>query len=85
VVDLGKSTNRPGERAACPSGCVGCPLRQRCTTAADGRSMSIHPHEQLLRAARAPQFKQDYPTRSSVERIIARLAPRRRAHEPKIG
>ena len=34
--------------------------------------MSIHPHEQLLlRAARAqartPQFKQDYPTRSSVE------------------
>src|ERR1700720_2538042 len=55
--------------------CTGCPLRQRCTPAADGRSMSIHPHEQLLRAARAqartPEFKQDYPTRSSVERIIA--------------
>ena len=48
--------------------CVGCPLRQRCSAAADGRSMSIHPHEQLLRAARAqartPRFKQDYPTRS---------------------
>jgi Transposase DDE domain len=52
--------------------CVGCPLRPRCSIAADGRSMSIHPHEQLLRAARAqartPEFKQDYPTRSSVER-----------------
>jgi len=61
--------------------CAGCPLRQRCTTAADGRSMSIHPHEQLLRAARAqartPEFKQDYPTRSSVERIIAWVATHR--------
>jgi hypothetical protein len=55
--------------------CAGCPLRARCTTAADGRSMTIHPHEDLLRAARAqartPQFKQAYPTRSNVERIIA--------------
>jgi hypothetical protein len=61
--------------------CAGCPLRQRCTTAADGRSMSIHPHEQLLRAARAqartPEFKQDYPTRSSVERIFAWVATQR--------
>jgi hypothetical protein len=61
--------------------CAGCPLRQRCTTAADGRSMSIHPHEQQLRAARAqartPEFKQDYPTRSSVERIIAWVATQR--------
>ncbi len=61
--------------------CVGCPLRQRCTSAADGRSMSIHPHEQLLRAARAqartPEFKHDYPTRSSVERIIAWVATQR--------
>ncbi|WP_418303234.1 transposase [Mycobacterium intracellulare] len=46
--------------------CAECPLRSRCTTAKDGRSMSIHPHEQLLRAARAqartPEFKQAYPT-----------------------
>ena len=45
--------------------CAHCPLRDRCTTARDGRSMSIHPHEQLLRAAReqarTPEFKQDYP------------------------
>ena len=33
--------------------CAGCPLRQRCTTARDGRSMTIHQHEELLRAARA--------------------------------
>jgi hypothetical protein len=55
--------------------CAGCPLRPRCTTAKDGRSMTIHPHEDLLRAARAqaktPEFKQAYPTRSAIERIIA--------------
>ena len=55
--------------------CAGCPLRQRCTTAKDGRSMRIHPHEGLLRAARAQarteQFKKAYPTRSAIERIIA--------------
>jgi len=55
--------------------CAGCPLRHRCTTAKDGRSMTIHPHEDLLRAARAqartPEFKQAYPTRSAIERIIA--------------
>ena len=61
--------------------CAHCPLRDRCTTARDGRSMSIHPHEQLLRAAReqarTPEFKQDYPTRSSIERIIAWVATQR--------
>lgn len=55
--------------------CAGCPLRRQCTTAKDGRSMTIHPHEGLLRAARAqartPQFRQDYPTRSAIERTIA--------------
>jgi Transposase DDE domain len=55
--------------------CAGCPLRPRCTTAKDGRSMTIHPHENLLRAARAqartPEFKQAYPARSAIERIIS--------------
>jgi hypothetical protein len=55
--------------------CAGCPLRSCCTTAAAGRSMSIHPPAQLLRAARAlartPEFQQAYPTRSTVERVIA--------------
>jgi hypothetical protein len=55
--------------------CAACPLRARCTTARDGRSMTIHPHEGLLRAARAQArtgaFKQAYPTRSMIERVIA--------------
>jgi hypothetical protein len=55
--------------------CAGCPLRQRCTTAKDGRPLTIHPHEGLLRAARAQArtqaFRQAYPTRSAIERIIA--------------
>jgi len=55
--------------------CASCPLRERCTTARDGRSMTIHPHEDLLRQARAqartPKFKQAYPTRSVIERIIS--------------
>ena len=55
--------------------CAGCPLRSKCTTAKDGRSMTIHPHEQLLRQARAqartPGFRQAYPTRSAIERIIS--------------
>lgn len=58
--------------------CDGCPLRQQCTTSKTGRSMSIHEHEGLLRAARAqaktPQFKRDYPTRSNVERTVAQAA-----------
>jgi hypothetical protein len=58
--------------------CDGCPLRQQCTTSKSGRSMSIHEHEGLLRAARAqaktPQFKRDYPTRSNVERTVAQVA-----------
>ena len=61
--------------------CADCPLRSRCTTAKAGRSMSIHPHEQLLRAARTqartPEFKQAYPTRSMVERVIAWTATSR--------
>ena len=60
--------------------CAGCPLRDKCTTAKDGRSMSIHPHEGLLRAARAQartsEFRQAYPTRSAIERIIAWTATR---------
>jgi hypothetical protein len=58
--------------------CGACPLRSRCTTAAGGRSMTIHPHDRLLRQARAqastPEFKAACPTRSNVERTIAWIA-----------
>jgi Transposase DDE domain/Transposase domain (DUF772) len=65
----------PARTVTFGAACAACPLRQRCTTARDGRSMTIHPHDGLLRAARAqartPQFRQAYPTRSMIERIIA--------------
>ena len=65
----------PARTVTFGAACAGCPLRQRCTTARDGRSMTIHPHEGLLRAARAQactqEFRQAYPARSAIERIIA--------------
>jgi Transposase DDE domain/Transposase domain (DUF772) len=65
----------PARTVTFGAACASCPLRGQCTTAKDGRSMSIHPHEGLLRAARAQarteEFKNAYPTRSAIERIIA--------------
>ncbi|MGO9164657.1 MAG: transposase [Streptosporangiaceae bacterium] len=65
----------PARAVSFGAACAGCPLRDRCTTAKDGRSMSIHPHDGLLRAARAqartPEFRRAYPTRSNIERAIA--------------
>src|SRR5512142_1567607 len=65
----------PARTVTFGAACAGCPLRSRCTTARNGRSMTIHPHEGLLRAARAqartPEFKRAYPTRSMIERVIA--------------
>lgn len=58
--------------------CRGCPLRQRCTTASHGRSLSLHPQQALLRAHRAraadPGFQTDYRRhRPMVERSLAWL------------
>ncbi|MDQ2874168.1 MAG: transposase, partial [Actinomycetota bacterium] len=65
----------PARAVTFGAACAACPLRELCTTAKDGRSMTIHPHDGLLRAARAqartPQFRAAYPTRSSIERTIA--------------
>ena len=65
----------PARTVTFGAACAGWPLRQRCTTARHGRSMTIHPHEGLLRAARAqagtPEFKRAYPTRSMIERVIS--------------
>jgi hypothetical protein len=57
--------------------CRSCPLRARCTTAKDGRTLHLHDHEDLLRAARAawPGLRQDYMThRPHIERAIAQVA-----------
>jgi hypothetical protein len=58
--------------------CRGCPLRARCTTATDGRSLQIHPHDALQRAQRAaasdPGFQATYRRhRPMVERSLAWL------------
>jgi hypothetical protein len=58
--------------------CRGCTLRARCTTAARGRSLTLHPHDALQRAHRAraadPDFQADYRRhRPMVERSIAWL------------
>jgi IS5 family transposase len=61
--------------------CRGCPLRQRCTTARDGRTVKINQHHDLLAAARAhaltPAFTEPYRQhRPMVERSIAWLVRR---------
>jgi Transposase domain (DUF772)/Transposase DDE domain len=65
--------------AACAA-CAACPLRERCTTSRSGRTLSLHPHHGLLRAARAawaasPGLREDYMAhRPNVERAIAQVA-----------
>ena len=60
--------------------CRGCPLRQRCTTAKHGRTLHLHEHDGLLRAARADWaagtgLREDYMAhRPHVERAIAQVA-----------
>ena len=60
--------------------CRPCPLREKCTTAKDGRNVHLHEHDSLLRAARAdwaadPGLRQDYMThRPNVERAISQVA-----------
>jgi hypothetical protein len=60
--------------------CRDCPLRQRCTTAKEGRTLRLYEHDRLLRAARADWaagtgLREDYMThRPHVERAIAQVA-----------
>jgi hypothetical protein len=58
--------------------CRGCPLRARCTTAADGRTLHLHEHDAIQRAHRAraadPAFQAAYRRhRPMVERSLAWL------------
>jgi hypothetical protein len=60
------------------AGCRGCPLRDRCTTSAKGRSFTLHEHDALMREHRQraedPAWKDDYRQyRPMVERSIAWL------------
>jgi len=75
-------TARPGRRHQVNFGglCTGCPLRDRCTTSARGRSIDLHPDEELLALARAARwtiaFRDRYRERSRVERKAAQLKSR---------
>lgn len=42
----------PGRHVVFGATCRGCPLRARCTTSRDGRTLNLHPHDAILRAAR---------------------------------
>jgi len=59
--------------------CRRCPLRERCTTSKDGRTLHLHEHDSLLRAARAAwagaRLREEYMKhRPHVERVIAQVA-----------
>ena len=62
--------------------CRACPLRSRCTTAREGRTLHLHQHDALLRAARAhwaaqPALRESYRKhRPNVERVISQIASR---------
>jgi hypothetical protein len=65
-----------GGRADFAEHCATCPLLDQCTTSASGRSVTIHPKEDVLqrhKAAQAdPDWQADYrSTRPKVERKIA--------------
>jgi hypothetical protein len=71
-----------GGRVRFGRACSVCPLRDACTTSPTGRTVSIHPHEAQLLAARArqrtPAWLADYrATRPKVERKLAHLLRRR--------
>ena len=60
--------------------CRDCPLRARCTTSKTGRSLVLHEHDDLLRAARAgwaadPELGEDYRHhRPNIERVVSQVA-----------
>ena len=70
----------PGRHVVFGAACRACPLRARCTTSKSGRALSLTPHDQLLRAARADWaadigVREDYMAhRPNVERVIAQVA-----------
>ena len=73
---------RHGTEATFGAACGSCPLRARCTTSRDGRTIKVGPHEAVLVRARQarhdPAWAADYrATRPKVERKIGHLVRRR--------
>ena len=68
----------PGKTVRFPKDtCAACPLRARCTSSAAGRSVSIHPDEQLLAELRqrqqTPAGRADLRERVKVEHALAHV------------
>lgn len=71
-------TLSPQRRATFKAACRRCPLRERCTSSAEGRTIVLHEHDLLQRAHRAraqgDQFQETYRSlRPMVERTLAWL------------
>jgi transposase len=67
---------RPGTTVRFPKDtCAACPLRQRCTTSSNGRSVSVHPDEELLaelrRRQQTPDGRAQLRERVAVEHALA--------------
>jgi hypothetical protein len=69
---------QPGKTVHFPKHtCAACPLRERCTTSSNGRSVSIHPDEALLAELRerqaAPEGRARLRERTKVEHALAHI------------
>jgi transposase len=69
---------RPGQTVHFPKGtCAACPLRERCTASSNGRSVSIHPDEELLAELRqrqqTPEGRAQLRERVAVEHALAHV------------
>ena len=69
---------QPGKTVHFPKGtCAACPLRARCTTSSNGRSVSIHPDEALLaelrRRQQTPEGRAKLRERTEVEHALAHV------------
>ena len=82
TVPIRPAPGRHAGTARFAAACRACPLAARCTTAREGRTITIGPHEARLAVARIrqadPAWKADYrATRPKVERKISHLMRRR--------
>jgi hypothetical protein len=82
TVPIRPATGRHAGAARFAAACRTCPLAAQCTTAKEGRTITIGHHEARLAAARIrqadPAWKADYrATRPKVERKISHLMRRR--------
>jgi Transposase DDE domain len=69
---------QPGKTVRFPKGtCAACPLRESCTASSGGRSVSIHPDEELLAELRhrqqTPEGREELRERVKVEHALAHV------------